>query len=378
MFQWAGFDAAGLELSPWVVDFSRQTFDIPTLLGPIEDQAIEPSSLDVICLMDVLEHLPDPTRTMQHCLTLLKPDGLLLIQTPLFLETKTYELMQEEDDRFLEQLKHDEHLLLFSQQAIRRFFRRLGADHLIFEPAIFAHYDMFVVVSRCDLPVYCTADAHEALSATASGRLIRALLDLDDQMRQAHRLSVAKQRDLQLQAHTIHQQLMTQQANHTALETEYNAQRREIEHQRREIEHQRQEMTQLEANKRHWKRMANDLQSQVKTLQQRYVALEAEHAAQGQVIEHQRQHLTRFQDETNRLQQHMQDMHEQLQAITQAHAGLQGRFETLTQDHEHLGMQLHLAQDRLHIAQRTRVYRLLRRLGRWKFLESHMPASPDS
>ena len=76
LMQWAGFTARGLELSPWIVKFAEQTFGIPMLLGPIEDQPIEPASLDVIALMDVLEHLPDPVGTMAHCLRLLKPDGI--------------------------------------------------------------------------------------------------------------------------------------------------------------------------------------------------------------------------------------------------------------------------------------------------------------
>src|SRR5512136_2035132 len=55
MLRWAGFDATGLELSPWVVNFARRTFDAPMLLGPVEDQAIAQGSLDAIALMDVLE-----------------------------------------------------------------------------------------------------------------------------------------------------------------------------------------------------------------------------------------------------------------------------------------------------------------------------------
>jgi SAM-dependent methyltransferase len=181
MLRWAGFDATGLELSPWIVEFARKTFDVPMLLGPVEDQTIAPASLDVIALMDVLEHFPDPVGTMRHCLNLLKPDGILLIQTPSLPEGKSYEQMQAEYAPFLEQLKEKEHLYLFSPRSIREFFYRLGADHLAFEPAIFAHYDMFVVVSRVPLVVHPPADIERALSATPNSRLVLALLDLDDE-----------------------------------------------------------------------------------------------------------------------------------------------------------------------------------------------------
>ena len=126
MLRWAGFDATGLEISPWVVDFARETFDVPVLTGPIEDQSIEPASLDVIALMDVLEHLRDPAATMRQCLRLLKPDGILLIQTPCYPEGSTYEEMAARSEQPFEILQPGEHLYLFSRRSIRKFLPGSG------------------------------------------------------------------------------------------------------------------------------------------------------------------------------------------------------------------------------------------------------------
>ncbi len=181
MLRWAGFDATGLELSPWVVEFARKTFNVPMLLGPVETQPIDPGSLDVVALMDVLEHLPNPVDTIRHCLTLLKPNGILVLQTPRYPEGKSYQEMVSEGDRFLELLKEREHLYLFSQRSILDFFGRLGADHLKFEPPMFPHYDMSLIVSRTALDAYHPTEIAKALCETPSGRTIQALLDLDDQ-----------------------------------------------------------------------------------------------------------------------------------------------------------------------------------------------------
>ena len=178
MLRWAGFDATGLEISPWVVRFIRETFQIPVLLGPVEDQQIEPASLDVIALMDVLEHFRDPAGTMRHCLGLLKPDGILLIQTPCYPEARTYDEMVAQRDRFVENLKPTDHLHLFSRRSICDFFRRLGVDYVAFEPGLF-EYDMFVVVSRVSPVIFGAAEIDAALSARPAGRMIQALLDLD-------------------------------------------------------------------------------------------------------------------------------------------------------------------------------------------------------
>src|SRR5262249_50260655 len=91
MTQWAGFDATGLELSPWLVKFSRDTFGVPVLEWPLEDQQIPDATLDAILLMDVVEHLLEPEATLAHCLKALQPDGILLLQTPHYPEGKTYE-----------------------------------------------------------------------------------------------------------------------------------------------------------------------------------------------------------------------------------------------------------------------------------------------
>jgi SAM-dependent methyltransferase len=79
--KWAGFDSSGLELSPAIAQIARILFDVRMLVGPVEDQKIPSGSLDVIALMDVLEHLPDPVATMRHCIDLLTPDGFLLVHT---------------------------------------------------------------------------------------------------------------------------------------------------------------------------------------------------------------------------------------------------------------------------------------------------------
>jgi 2-polyprenyl-3-methyl-5-hydroxy-6-metoxy-1,4-benzoquinol methylase len=174
----AGYDASGVEMSPWVVEFGKKTFGVPISVGPLENLDIPPGSLDVIVSMDVLEHLPDPVTTMARCLELLKPDGLLLLQTPQFKDGSSYEELRENKGRFLEMLIPEEHIYLFSQDSVARLFRQLGADHIQFEPAIFAHYDMFFAVSRAPFHTHTQEEIDTVLRSTPGGRLTLALLDL--------------------------------------------------------------------------------------------------------------------------------------------------------------------------------------------------------
>jgi 2-polyprenyl-3-methyl-5-hydroxy-6-metoxy-1,4-benzoquinol methylase len=184
LLRWAGFDARGLEISPWVVEFASKTFDIPTLLGPLEDQRLDPRSFDCVMMMDVLEHLRDPEGTLRSCFNILGPNGILIIQTPEFREEMVYDNLVACNDPFLDQINPTKkHLYLFSQDSIRQLLARTGFSHVQFELALFAHYDMFLIASREHLETVDERSASECLLQTPNGRMVQALLDLDDRLR---------------------------------------------------------------------------------------------------------------------------------------------------------------------------------------------------
>jgi 2-polyprenyl-3-methyl-5-hydroxy-6-metoxy-1,4-benzoquinol methylase len=187
LMRWAGFDATGLEVSPSLVEYAKSTFGVPMLTGPIEKQNIEPGTLDMILHFDVLEHLPDPRGTMERCMELLTPDGSIILQTPCFPIGRTYEEMVRNKDRFLEQLKPAEHLHLFNRASIARLFSEVGAPFLHFEPAIFDHYDMFLVASPRELTPHSEEEATKALLRRPEGRIVQALLDANTQCKELSR-----------------------------------------------------------------------------------------------------------------------------------------------------------------------------------------------
>ena len=176
----AGFDATGLELSPWIADYARKTFGVPMLQGPVERQPLTAGSFDALLMMDVIEHLPDPVGTLSACVRLLKPDGLLFVQTPEYPEGMGLEQLHAEGKTFVQHLRPQEHLYLFSRRACAELIGRAGAPHVTFEPAMFAQYDQFLVASQRETARPTEAEARAALEATPGGRLTGALLDLAD------------------------------------------------------------------------------------------------------------------------------------------------------------------------------------------------------
>jgi 2-polyprenyl-3-methyl-5-hydroxy-6-metoxy-1,4-benzoquinol methylase len=235
LMRWAGFEASGLEVSPWLVEYAETTFGIPMLTGPIEKQNIEPGSLDIVLLFDVLEHLPDPRATMRRCMELLASDGFIIFQTPCFPAGQTYEEMVQTKSRFPEMLKAPDHLHLFSRESVTRLFSELGAPLLSFERAIFDHYDMCAVVSSHELTSHSEEEAAEALLRRPEGRIIRALLDANAQY---EHLGV-RYKELAAQYNELVRHYEESEADRAArlrLLTEADAQIRQIEARRKSIE----------------------------------------------------------------------------------------------------------------------------------------------
>lgn len=180
MLRQAGYDATGLELSPSIVQFATESFGVPVLTGPIEDQSIPPASLDAIVMMDVMEHLPDPVATLSRCVGLLKPDGVMLVQTPGYPEGTTFDGLTAAGHKFPMMLDPQEHLFLFSRSSAELAMKRAGAAATEFVPAIFDFYDMAFVAGRQAIRQTDVADRDAALGAKPGGLFLRALLDLDD------------------------------------------------------------------------------------------------------------------------------------------------------------------------------------------------------
>ncbi len=179
LLRWAGYDASGTEMSPWIVNYAKETFGVPVAAGIIEEQSIRAGSLDVIVLNDVIEHLPDPAGTLGACARLLKPDGFFIIQTPEYKEHLSHADIQANRDPFEIHMKgkSDEHLYLFSRRSAQRLFAQLGFPHVGFENPIFP-YDLFFTASRQPLPANSEERIAAALAAQLpTGRLVLALLD---------------------------------------------------------------------------------------------------------------------------------------------------------------------------------------------------------
>lgn len=76
-----GWSAVGVELSDYAASAARSKgLDVRT--GSMAQLAADPESMDVITMWDVIEHVPDPRKALADARKLLKPGGILALNTP--------------------------------------------------------------------------------------------------------------------------------------------------------------------------------------------------------------------------------------------------------------------------------------------------------
>lgn len=76
-----GWRATGVDLNPSAVEFGKRR-GLDLSLCSLFEAGFESEYFNVISLFEVLEHLPDPKKILEHTLSLLKPGGIIFIYVP--------------------------------------------------------------------------------------------------------------------------------------------------------------------------------------------------------------------------------------------------------------------------------------------------------
>ena len=124
--RWRGWLADAIELSAEMAARARRNNpEAQVFTGDI--QALEPQGppYDAIIALDVLEHVLQPLAMVENCRELLRPGGLILLQTP---NTRSFRARIQ--GAKWEMLDPDQHMNLFSPDALRVLLTTVGFDIL--------------------------------------------------------------------------------------------------------------------------------------------------------------------------------------------------------------------------------------------------------
>jgi len=77
-----GWEVCGIEISRWAADYAKNKLGLNIIRKDIAAAEFPDRYFDVIVMLDVIEHLPDPKYVLLEIRRILKDDGILYISTP--------------------------------------------------------------------------------------------------------------------------------------------------------------------------------------------------------------------------------------------------------------------------------------------------------
>lgn len=77
-----GYTVYGVEPSVWASRVARSVFKLPVKTGRIEKAGYKKDFFDIVTLLDVIEHLEDPKRSLLRLASYIKKGGIICIVTP--------------------------------------------------------------------------------------------------------------------------------------------------------------------------------------------------------------------------------------------------------------------------------------------------------
>lgn len=77
-----GWRVSGTETDPVAANLARRRTGATIYDRPLEELNLPPASFDLVTLLHVLEHVPDPRATLAACRSLLRPGGALFVALP--------------------------------------------------------------------------------------------------------------------------------------------------------------------------------------------------------------------------------------------------------------------------------------------------------
>ena len=127
-----GFEVAGNELAPGAVEMTKEVYDIDLHLGDLS--TIDGSDqFDAVTMWCVLAHVSDPQALLANCLRLLKPGGVLFMQTPRWSAMDAAALAASRVtggrmSRVIDRRLSDTHMRLHSKRSMRRALQTVGFE----------------------------------------------------------------------------------------------------------------------------------------------------------------------------------------------------------------------------------------------------------
>lgn len=80
----SGWDVTGMEPSRPMAEYARSHYGLSIIEGLLPRPELAEGTFDAVVMLHVIEHMPDPGDSLKELRRLLRPGGLLVVETPRF------------------------------------------------------------------------------------------------------------------------------------------------------------------------------------------------------------------------------------------------------------------------------------------------------
>jgi len=125
-----GWETTGVELDARAVSFARQEFAMPIINDALESLDTDQyhNSFDAITMMHLIEHLDDPASMLQVVWRLLKPGGVVVVETPTY-DSLIFKLLGKRE----RSLSCNGHIIFYTVDTLRRLLEKIGFEVVVAE-----------------------------------------------------------------------------------------------------------------------------------------------------------------------------------------------------------------------------------------------------
>jgi 2-polyprenyl-3-methyl-5-hydroxy-6-metoxy-1,4-benzoquinol methylase len=120
-FREDGWAVEGIEPNRGYCEFIREYHGVEASPTILEDAARPANSFDVVVMLHVIEHVPDPLGTLREIYRVLKPGGTLVLETPRY-DSLTFKLLRHRE----RSVSCDGHIYFFTTTTLREICRKAG------------------------------------------------------------------------------------------------------------------------------------------------------------------------------------------------------------------------------------------------------------
>ncbi len=117
-----GWDVTGIEPETWTFDIARSKYGLNVINATFEEAGIEDGAFDVVLMLHVIEHLPDPAEGLKQIARMIRPGGFLVIETPRY-DTLSFKLLKGRERSVIAG-----HTYYFTRKSIQTLTQKAGFE----------------------------------------------------------------------------------------------------------------------------------------------------------------------------------------------------------------------------------------------------------